>query len=178
MASVSFASADTLTSVESFNLCAAEYLGHCDFYQICVERSFPCGQKSYALAFGQKYCEKFGRVHDGSPYLAGFVGKTRMSLQRDLVAYINRHGGIGSCRQLEAFAFQSHSSAYVEQPFGICHLYDIKALRTIITTIDEVDMLRPQLWQSSLTVASQCAKRIFWPITHRFARSVRFVAPD
>lgn len=151
----------------AFNACAAEQLGRCGFYALCVERHFPCGPKRYALAFGQKYCEKFAKVYGASHNLAGFVGKTRTTLQQELIGYINEHKGIGSCQQLEDFAFTSHSDAYVRQPFGICGLLDAAALRTIVTTIDQRDLLRPELWRSSLMVAGHCAKSLLWPITHR-----------
>lgn len=149
-------------AVSRFNACAAKMIGHCDFYSRCLEASFPCGEQSYAIAFGQRYCDKFDQDYGSSPYLAGFVGKTRSTLQRQLIGYINRYQGIRSCEQLEDFAFSSHSTAYIAQPFGICHLFDLHDLKTIISTIDEKDLLfRPQLWLSSLQVASHCVKTLF-----------------
>lgn len=161
-------------AVSRFNACAQKMVGHCDFYSRCLEASFPCGEQSYAIAFGQRYCDKFDQDYGSSQYLAGFVGKTRSTLQRQLVAYINRHQGIRSCEQLEDFAFSSHSTAYIAQPFGICHLFDLHDLKTIITTIDEKDLLlRPKLWRSSLQVASHCVKTLFWPLT----RTSRLLLP-
>lgn len=154
----------------AFNACAAARLGHCDFYAECLERHYPCGKARYALAFGQKYCEKFAKVYDLNHRLAGFVGKTRTTLQQELIEYVNRQGGIGSCQKLEDFAFHSHSGAYVRQPFGICGLLDASALRTIITTIDQRDLLRPQLWRSSFHVASHCAGSLLRPFTQRLRR--------
>lgn len=168
---------DRSDALVAFNSCASKYIGKCDFYRQCVEQHFPCGEQSYALAFGQRYCEKFDslystprRPHSQSRYLAGFVIKTRSMLQRQLISYINTNEGIGSCQQLEDFAFSSHSEAYVQPPFGICHLFDIAALRTIIATIDDEDLLRPQLWRSSFRVASHCAKTILGPLARRLAR--------
>lgn len=151
----------------AFNACAAARLGGCDFYANCLERHYPCGPNRYALAFGQKYCEKFAKVYDLNHRLAGFVAKTRTTLQQELIGYVNRKGGIGSCQQLEDFAFQSHSGAYVRQPFGICGLLDASALKIIITTIDQRDLLRPQLWRSSFHVASHCAESFLRPLTQR-----------
>ncbi len=41
-------------------LCARHLeAGNCDFYRGCLEALFPCGAKGYALAFGEKYCQRF-----------------------------------------------------------------------------------------------------------------------
>lgn len=150
-------------ALKGFNRCAEQLLGDCDFYSRCLEAHYPCGKQSYALAFGQRYCDRFDRDYGNRLYLEGFVGKTRTSLQQDLVSYVNHHRGIGSCRQLEEFAFQSHSHAYVAQPFGICHLLDFGSLKTIVTTIDGRDILRPKLWRSSLEVVQHCVATALSP---------------
>lgn len=168
---LSMSAGHAASPLSAFNSCAREQFGHCAFYVQCLERYYPCGKDRYALAFGQKYCQKFTKVHDSNTSLAGFVGKTRTTLQQELIEYVNRHEGIVSCQQLEDFAFHSHSSAYVRQPFGICSLLDAAALKTIIATIDQRDLLRPQLWRSSFKVASHCAGSILRPLTRRLRRS-------
>ena len=36
----------------------------CDFYTDCLEVASPCGPSGYALAYGNKYCLRFGEQRD------------------------------------------------------------------------------------------------------------------
>ena len=37
--------------------------GNCDFYK-CTEAAFPCGSDGYALGYGYRYCDRFGKYYD------------------------------------------------------------------------------------------------------------------
>ena len=53
--------------------------GDCAFYVQCVEHHLPCAKHGYALAYGEKFCNKFANFYH---YFTDDVGQFYLTAQR------------------------------------------------------------------------------------------------
>ena len=86
----------------------------CDFYT-CFNGHFPCGNSSYAIAYGLKYCNAFTAAESNFsvPHGQEWVVSTRLCLQVKLWEASLNFTDTTTCEDIQNVAFQAHVGCYV-----------------------------------------------------------------
>ena len=109
-----------LYSISGFSSVCADAVGSCDFYQ-CLDQTFPCGDKGYALHFGHKFCTKsdtqlFNRMQTEQG--KQWVLDTMKCLQQALSERLDIEAL--SCQKIQDIGYQTHMNCYIQS--GYCEL--------------------------------------------------------
>lgn len=100
--------------------CSSPVVDDCSFYRACMEASRPCGDKGYALDYGERLCYAFVEKRDrftpaGQAWLRGI----RTCLQTAMVPALD--DGL-TCDGLTDAAFAAHAPCYVAPGNSFCKL--------------------------------------------------------
>lgn len=105
----------------------------CSFYTYCVENKIGCGNKGYAISYGEYYCNRFKETfetypNDFSKQAHNWRKATAVCLQKQLSGTIesllSRPVQISksSCKTIRKNAYAQHSSCYTQIENSICFL--------------------------------------------------------
>lgn len=109
---------------------------NCTFYS-CLEDEYKCGPTDYPIAYGLKYCEKFGTASSKfSPLGQTWIRNVRLCLQKALVSEARCKS---NCSMIRADAIASHIECYISN--GVCDLATSDWLE--IVKVVGIDMLLP-----------------------------------
>ncbi len=143
--------------------CAAPLELNCAFYAGCLERSIPCGNDGYALAFGEKYCTAF-RSARLSPAGARWMAGVMHCLQEELVSelpgrFAQSPAGAATCKATFDVAFASHPRCYAAEDNSICFL-PVADLFAITHTIGLEELFTRRTSSQVLSTAAMCVGQI------------------
>lgn len=110
--------------------CANPSGSDCSWYRKCLERRYPCSGKEhdYAIAFGEKYCNRFGKEYDSfNGESRRWIDATRKCLQQELAPILRENlSKEKRCQEIYDRAFASHINCYVQPESGsdlsVCNL--------------------------------------------------------
>jgi len=146
----------------------------CEFYRICVEPIYGCGnapgdEQTYPENYGKKYCTKFADHSWASGKGRTWRDQTLQCLQASLVPWVQSRKG--NCEALTTFAFDSHVPCYTQPGASICELMrpspsdgGITArgedLLKIARTPDGSDLLTRRSARQMAGVVEECAGQV------------------
>jgi hypothetical protein len=136
---------------------------NCAFYAGCLERTLPCGNDGYALAFGEKYCTAFRSSHftpAGERWMAGVMH----CLQEELVPvlpsrFAQSAADAGTCKSTFDTAFASHPRCYAAEDNSICFL-PVEDLVAITKTIGLEELFTRRTSAQVLSTAALCLGQV------------------
>jgi hypothetical protein len=143
--------------------CAQPVELNCAFYAGCLERSIPCGNDGYALAFGEKYCTAFRSAHL-SPAGQKWMGGVMHCLQEELVPelpgrFAQSRADAATCKTTFDTAFASHPRCYAAEDNSICFL-PVADLFAITHTIGLEEIFTRRTSSQVLSTAAMCVGQI------------------
>jgi hypothetical protein len=129
----------------------------CSFYRACLESSHPCGEDSYAIAYGERLCYAFIEKResfssDGQRWLR----QVRSCLQRSLVPLLHE---TATCPAVLDEAYATHPACYTAEGNSICALPagDVLELASILGE----DLLSERAAKQIGDVAHTCVLQFF-----------------
>lgn len=159
--------AQDLSSKTSSFQCQNPPVQSCSFYRKCLERSYPCGNKGYALSYGEKYCYRFLAIEKKlSSEGKLFNQLTRNCLQKKLIPLLDIQAfqkilpQAPRCEDILDFAFDSHPECYTEHDHSICFLNPITDLPIILKQFKAKDMMTKKSFIQMAQVTSACLVKI------------------
>lgn len=105
----------------------------CSFYRACLEKTHPCGDAGYALAYGERLCNAFIEKKDGfSSDGQRWLHEVRSCLQKSLVPIL--HEKNATCEAVLDEAYATHPGCYTAENNSICALptSDVLELASIL----------------------------------------------
>lgn len=127
---------------------------NCDFYK-CESARLGCDQDDYLIQFGDKFCRKYLRNQDEySSQGERFLIQVRACLQTKL-AEQNFSANKKTCRQMEDFAFLTHTDCYVSS--GYCELS--KSDQRKIMMVAKFKLFNRKVWASYSDLKDACEKK-------------------
>lgn len=135
--------------------CNSPPAGDCSFYTRCLEASHPCGPRGYAITYGKRYCEAFGRLTTLSPEGRRWRDATMHCLQVRLASVLGRQDL--TCTQITDHAFDDHPFCYTRPGSSICDLAPGDWL-VVVRTIDAADLLSRRGRRQISATAAECLR--------------------
>ena len=143
--------------------CAQPVELNCAFYAGCLERSIPCGEGGYALAFGEKYCTAFRSAHlsaAGQKWMAGVMHCLQEELVPELPGrFAQSRADAATCKTTFDTAFASHPRCYAAEDNSICFL-PVADLFAITHTIGLEELFTRRTSSQVLSTAAMCVGQI------------------
>ena len=144
--------------------CAAPVAKHCGFYSACLERALPCGERGYALGFGDLYCNAFRNApmsERGNTWAMGVMG----CLQRVLVpsvqtgSFTSGRQSEDTCQSVLEEAFESHPACYTREEDSLCFLPPSDVL-DVVKVIGARELMTSRTRAQMGKTVGICTKRI------------------
>ena len=128
--------------------------GDCDFYT-CFENRRNCGSKGYMLAYGRKYCNKFGEDYDNfTEQGQQWIDCTRQCLTGALRSSYRANTLAGQgCHDVKVLAFHTHVDCYVN--CGFCNIWSTNKA-ALFGVYSVKDFLQWQAIAQVTSVGNQC----------------------
>ena len=106
--------------------CLGELISNhkCDFYDICIEPYFQCGENAYPLNFGKRYCERSLQFVEEFPKESqDFVKKNLVCLKENLKDVVSNPSNY-NCERIRDVGMARHADCFFES--GFCQFMDPK----------------------------------------------------
>ncbi|EGD86927.1 hypothetical protein H112_05442 [Trichophyton rubrum D6] len=148
--------------------CSSPAPNSCSFYSACLEKGIPCGPDGYALAYGDRYCNRFSAA---SPQLSAsgqeWVTKTMLCLQQKLVPVaLGKDEQVSTCPAVREFAFSTHPECYIQG--GVCLLAPTDWL-VIVGTVGFTELFDSvEALATTLKTVKGCLDFYLWLIRNNF----------
>ncbi|NOU32695.1 MAG: hypothetical protein HOO96_32725 [Polyangiaceae bacterium] len=143
--------------------CAQPVELNCAFYAGCLERSIPCGNDGYALAFGEKYCTAFRNARlsaAGQKWMGGVMHCLQEELVPELPGrFTQSRADAATCKTTFDTAFASHPRCYAAEDNSICFL-PVADLLAITHTIGLEELFTRRTSSQVLSTAAMCVGQI------------------
>ncbi len=115
-----------------------EYADDCEYYS-CVSEAKHCGDESYPISFGKRYCLRYeSRMDHFTENGKIWINEVKKCLIDEMAKFEEDL----TCSQLRKRAFKSHVPCYVKSGFCELSFYDKRmAIKTIWPSIRNVHIL-------------------------------------
>lgn len=128
--------------------------GDCDFYT-CFENRRNCGVEGYMLAYGRKYCNRFGEHYDNFTFAGQkWIKCTRQCLTSALIDNYRADTPAGNgCDEVISHAFLTHVDCYVD--CGFCNIWD-NNIGALLKVFSVKDLLQLKVTAQITSVSNRC----------------------
>jgi hypothetical protein len=135
----------------------SDKLQKCKFFS-CFDENYPCGNKSFVMTWGYKYCVRFVNITSKlTPTGQRFFENTNNCLTKDFVKTYNENS-FSDCKKMQSSAIALQRKCYLENQDDFCN--GMRENRETISSLIDTNDLNLDLVSLFSQIANKCNPKL------------------